>query len=73
MGWMFDNVERLIARLQKPANHREPLISDDAARALRDTLRPGDVLLVEGKGRFPAASNISLNRPGRIRRCTSGR
>lgn len=52
MGWMFDNVERLIARLQKPANHCEPLISDDAARALRDRLRPGDVLLVEGKGRI---------------------
>src|SRR6516162_8844122 len=52
MGWMFDNVERLIARPQKPANHCEPLISDDAARALRDTLRPGDVLLVEGKGRI---------------------
>jgi hypothetical protein len=52
MGWMFDNVERLIARLQKPANHCEPLISDDAARALRDTLRPADVLLVEGKGRI---------------------
>ena len=52
MGWMFDNVERLIARLQKPASHCEPLISDDAARALRDTLRPGDVLLVEGKGRI---------------------
>jgi hypothetical protein len=25
---------------------------DDAARALRDTLRPGDVLLIEGKGRI---------------------
>jgi hypothetical protein len=52
MGWMFDNVERLTARPRKPADHCEPLISDDAARALRDTLRPGDVLLVEGKGRI---------------------
>jgi len=52
MGWMFDKVERLMVRLQKPANHCEPLISDDAAGALRDTLRPGDVLLVEGKGRI---------------------
>jgi hypothetical protein len=52
MGWMFDNVDRLTARLQKPANHCEPLISHDAASALRDALRPGDVLLVEGKGRI---------------------
>jgi hypothetical protein len=51
-GWMFDNVERLIAWLRKPATHSEALILDDAARALRDTLRPGDVLLVEGKGRI---------------------
>ena len=52
MGWMFDNFERLIAWLRKPANHSEWLILDDAARALRATLRPGDVLLVEGKGRI---------------------
>ncbi|RZN34234.1 YiiX/YebB-like N1pC/P60 family cysteine hydrolase [Bradyrhizobium sp. Leo121] len=51
MGWMFENVGRLIAWLQKPANHCEPLTSKDSA-ALRDTLRPGDVLLVEGKGRI---------------------
>ena len=50
MGWMFDTVGRLIARLQKPANCYEPLTSNDTA--LRDTLRPGDVLLVEGKGRI---------------------
>jgi hypothetical protein len=52
MGWMFDSVERLIARLQKPVSHCEPLIPDDEARALRETLRPGDVLLIEGKGRI---------------------
>src|SRR5260370_12555580 len=51
MGWMSDNAGRLIARLQKPANHREPFTPDDST-ALRDTLRPGDVLLVEGKGRI---------------------
>ena len=50
MGWMFDSVGRLIARLQKPANCYEPLTSNDTA--LRDTLRPGDVLLVEGKSRI---------------------
>src|SRR6202040_3839674 len=49
MGWMFDNVGRLIARLQKPANHCEPFTPNDST-TLRDTLRPGDVLLVEGKG-----------------------
>src|ERR1700757_4329982 len=51
MGWVFDNVGRLIARLQKPANRREPFTPNDST-ALRDTLRPGDVLLVEGKGRI---------------------
>lgn len=55
MGWMFDNVERLIARLQKPANRCEPLTSDDATTALRHTLQPGDVLLVEGKGRISSS------------------
>ena len=49
MGWMFDNVGRLIAWLQKPVNHCEPLNPNDLS-ALRDTLQPGDVLLVEGKG-----------------------
>src|SRR6266404_4028606 len=48
MGWMFDSVGRLIARLEKPANHREPFAPNDST-GLRDTLRPGDVLLVEGK------------------------
>src|SRR5260370_16451492 len=51
MGWMFDYVGRLIARLQKPANHCEPFTPNDST-ALRDTLRPGDVLLVEGKSRI---------------------
>ena len=49
MGWMFDNVGRLIARLQEPATPCEPLNPDDST-GLRDVLRPGDVLLVEGKG-----------------------
>jgi hypothetical protein len=48
MGWMFDNVGRLTARcLQKPAAGCEPLPPSDS-KALRDALRPGDVLLVEG-------------------------
>ncbi|MBR0928699.1 lipo-like protein [Bradyrhizobium diazoefficiens] len=51
MGWMIDSVGRLIARLQKQANRGEPLPQNDST-ALRDTLRPGDVLLVEGKGRI---------------------
>ncbi len=49
MGWMFDVLGRLIARLRKPANHRESLTSN-VLTALRETLQPGDVLLVEGKG-----------------------
>ena len=51
MDWMFDNVGRLIAWLQKPATHCEPFPVNESM-ALRDTLRPGDVLLVEGKGRI---------------------
>ena len=51
MRSLFDNVGRLIARLQKPANHCAPFIANDST-ALRDTLRPGDVLLIEGKGRI---------------------
>jgi hypothetical protein len=52
MGRIFDSVGRLIARLQKP--DKEPLNPKDLT-ALRDTLRPGDVLLVEGKGRISAS------------------
>src|SRR5258705_1772038 len=51
MGWMFDIVGRLVARLQKPDNHCEAFTANEST-ALRDTLRPGDVLLVEGKGRI---------------------
>ena len=48
MGCMFDNVGRLTARyLQKRAERYEPFTPSDST-ALRDTLRPGDVLLVEG-------------------------
>jgi hypothetical protein len=68
MGWMFDNTGRLITQL---ANHCEPLTPNDST-ALRDTLRPGEVLLVEGKGRISGSIKY-LTRPGRIRRCTSGR
>ena len=51
MDWMSDIVGRLIARLQKPDNHCESFSVGDST-ALSDTLRPGDVLLVEGKGRI---------------------
>jgi Permuted papain-like amidase enzyme, YaeF/YiiX, C92 family len=51
MDWMFDNVGRLVAWLQGPANHCAPSAIDESM-VLRDTLRPGDVLLVEGKGRI---------------------
>jgi hypothetical protein len=49
MDWMFDSLGRLIAWLQKPVSDCEPF-SRSETTALRDTLRPGDVLLVEGKG-----------------------
>jgi hypothetical protein len=48
MGWMFDSVGRVISWLQKPTEGYEASCPYDST-ALRDTLRPGDVLLVEGK------------------------
>ena len=48
MHWVLDGVGRLIARyLEKPVEGYEPCTPSDPA-ALRATLRPGDVLLVEG-------------------------
>ena len=48
MSWMVDWVGRFLARyLEKPAQGYEPFTPSDAD-ALRATLRPGDVLLVEG-------------------------
>jgi hypothetical protein len=48
MGFVVDHIGRLIARyLQKPAQGYQPFTPSDLG-ALRDTLRPGDVLLVEG-------------------------
>ena len=45
---MLDSVGRLIARyLEKPVQGYEPFTPSDPA-ALRATLQPGDVLLVEG-------------------------
>ena len=48
MSWFLDRTGRLIARyLEKPAAGYEPFTPSDS-EALRATLRPGDVLLVEG-------------------------
>ena len=48
MSWMADGVGRIIARyLEKPEQGYEEIAPGDA-EALRATLRPGDVLLVEG-------------------------
>jgi hypothetical protein len=48
MGFMVDRVGRLLARyLEKPAQGFEPYTPSDPA-ALRATLKPADVLLVEG-------------------------
>jgi len=48
MSWIADGVGRFLARyLEKPAQGYEPFTPSDAD-ALRATLRPGDVLLVEG-------------------------
>ena len=48
MSWIADGVGRFLARyLEKPAEGYEPFTPSDAD-CLRVTLRPGDVLLVEG-------------------------
>ena len=48
MGWMVDGVGRLLAHyLEKPVQGYEPFTPSDPD-ALRVTLQPGDVLLVEG-------------------------
>ena len=48
MSWMLDGVGHMIARyLEKPALGYEPFTPSDPT-ALRATLQPGDVLLVEG-------------------------
>ena len=48
MGWMLDDVGSAIARyLEKPAQGYEPFTPSDP-EALRASLRPGDVLLIEG-------------------------
>ena len=48
MGRMLDGIGRLIARyLERPAPGYEPF-TPSAADALRESLEPGDVLLVEG-------------------------
>lgn len=49
MTWMLDRAGRLIAGyLQKPASGYEPFTPADAA-ALRASIEPGDVLLIEGR------------------------
>ena len=48
MGFLLDNVGRVMARyLEEPADGYEPFTPSDPV-ALRETLRPGDVLLIEG-------------------------
>lgn len=48
MGWMLDRVGRAVARyLDRPEPGYEPFTPSDPA-SLRASLRPGDVLLVEG-------------------------
>jgi hypothetical protein len=48
MGWMVDGVGRVLAHyLEKPAEGYEPFTPSEP-EALRATLKPGDVLLVEG-------------------------
>jgi hypothetical protein len=59
MGWMFDN-GRLIGWLQKPAEGYEPFTPNDST-ALRDPLRPGAVLLVEGNNHISGVIKNIIN------------
>ncbi len=48
MGWVAEGIGRVLARyLEKPAHGYEPFTPSDPD-ALRATLQPGDVLLIEG-------------------------
>ena len=62
MGWMFDKVVRLIARPQRPPNHCEPFTRNDST-ALRTLFDPVTFFWSRAKVAFPAASDISINRP----------
>jgi hypothetical protein len=49
---MLDNIGRVIARyLERPVQGYEPFTPSHPA-ALRNSLRPGDVLLIEGNSRI---------------------
>jgi Permuted papain-like amidase enzyme, YaeF/YiiX, C92 family len=52
MRWLLDRIGRLIAAyLQSPAPGYEPFTPPDAA-ALRACIKPGDILLIEGRNRI---------------------
>ncbi len=52
MGWVFSGVGRYLARyLEEPEQGYEPFTPSDP-NALRATLKPGDVLLIEGNNRI---------------------
>jgi hypothetical protein len=55
MGWMLERIGRVIASyLDRPEHGFEPFVPPDPV-ALRQTIRPGDVLLVEGNSRISGA------------------
>ena len=55
MGWVLERIGRVIASyLEKPEHGFEPFIPPDPV-ALLQTMRPGDVLLVEGNSRISGA------------------
>jgi hypothetical protein len=72
MGWVLDGIGRTIARYLDWAEGDNPFTSSDP-KALRASLKAGDVLLVEATTIFPASSSTSRSRPGRMPRSMSGR
>jgi len=70
---LLDGIGRLIARyLQKPVLGYEPFTPSDPD-ALRQSLEPGDVLLVEGNNNISGVIKYLTSRPGRTRRFMLGR
>jgi hypothetical protein len=71
MSWVVDGVGRLLAHyLEKPVQGYEPFTPSDPD-ALRATLQPGDVLLVEGNNHISGVINYLTQSRGRTPRCMS--
>ena len=72
MSRLLDGIGRIIARyLQKPVHGYEPFTPSDP-EALRKSLEPGDVLLVEGNNNISGVIKYLTQSTGRTRRSMLG-